>query len=136
MSNTDSVVGIEYHGIQKFEKNFNCDMKFKLSASVLSLFHKWSSLYLSDIIFKPLENNTLELKICDSRSSHSNNFKIFTKYSGENPFEGKFKIDNLLKLLNYSQESQFAYEVELCSRGVSRFKHLEIPLTYYISLEP
>ena len=72
---------------------------------------------------------TTNLSVLDRKDPTTNNFAIVVGDGHPEKFSMYFKVDNL-KIMNGD------YDVKISSTGISYLKHTEIPVEYWIALEP
>ena len=72
---------------------------------------------------------TTNLSVLDRKDPTTNNFEIVVGDGHPEKFSMYFKVENL-KIMNGD------YDVQISSGGISYLKHTEIPVEYWIALEP
>ena len=87
-----------------------------------------SVLGVPDMVLDTGDDGTMLLRVSDRKNDTSNNFSIEV---GDNATPNQkffFKVENL-KLLSGD------YDVEVSTKGISRFKNVNKNIEYYIALE-
>ena len=72
---------------------------------------------------------TTNLSVLDRKDPTTNNFEIVVGDGHPEKFSMYFKVENL-KIMNGD------YDVQIASSGISWLRHTEIPVEYWIALEP
>ena len=105
------------------------DAKFTLQQNTFNQILKASSvLGVPDMVLDTGDDGTMLLRVSDRKNDTSNNFSIEV---GDNATPNQkffFKVENL-KLLSGD------YDVEVSTKGISRFKNVNKNIEYYIALE-
>ena len=105
------------------------DAKFTLQQNTFNQILKASSvLGVPDMVLDTGDDGTMLLRVSDRKNDTSNNFSIEV---GDNATPNQkffFKVENL-KLLSGD------YDVEVSTKGISRFKNVNMNIEYYIALE-
>jgi hypothetical protein len=106
------------------------EVKFTLTQETLNKIKRAASTLGHDEVSITGENGVISLSVVDSQNSTSNAFSIDIdgEYSTDASFNFIISISNL-KILTGD------YDVELCSKMISCFKHKELNVKYWIALE-
>ena len=105
------------------------DVTFELKGKTLRKILKFAKL-LACVDFQVYsDKGQISLMVCDKKNSTANNYKIKTNIKSNHHFCCYFKVENLKMFI-------CDYKLELSHRSISRFTHLNHPLTYFIALEP
>ena len=105
------------------------DAKFTLQQNTFNQILKASSvLGVPDMVLDTGDDGTMLLRVSDRKNDTSNNFSIEV---GDNATPNQkffFKVENLKHLSG-------DYDVEVSTKGISRFKNVNKNIEYYIALE-
>ena len=93
-----------------------------------------SSLNMAGILTKPdlaitSDGETISVVILDKKDVTSNDFKLGVSEGDGNEYTAYFKTENLKVLKG-------TYNVSISTRGISHWSNVDIPLEYWIALEP
>ena len=105
------------------------DAKFTLQQNTFNQILKASSvLGVPDMVLDTGDDGTMLLRVSDRKNDTSNNFSIEVGEGAKPNQKFFFKVENL-KLLSGD------YDVEVSTKGISRFKNVNKNIEYYIALE-
>ena len=118
------------------------DLSFTMTIDSLRSLSKASSIYnLPDLKFSS-KDNVITMELCDRENDTTNVYSEVMEGETTGDFDGLYiKVDNL-RLHSYSGEMNAVdptgplYDVKISSKLISEWKHRNVPLTYYIALEP
>ena len=105
------------------------DATFTFKQSVFNQILKASSvLGVPDMVLDINEDGKMGLRVSDRKNDTSNNFSVEVGDGGTPNQKFYFKVENL-KLLSGD------YDVEVSSKGISKFKNVNKNIEYFIALE-
>ena len=105
------------------------DAKFVLKQGIFNQLIKASSvLGVPDMVLDIDETGKMGLRVSDRKNDTSNNFSVEVGDGGTPNQKFFFKVENL-KLLSGD------YDVEVSSKGISKFKNVNKNIEYFIALE-
>ena len=106
------------------------EVTFSLSESVLEQLKKMASILKApDLALVGEKGGDIVLKVCDKKNDTSNNFDIVVGEGATADYTFYFKVENMKMLPG-------DYDVSVSSKSISHFKHKNIPIEYWIALEP
>jgi len=105
------------------------DVEFTFTQDTFNAISKASAvLGVPDVVLKGPAGGDIELTVTDRKNETSNDFSIKVGDNSPNDFTYFFKVENL-KLLGGD------YKVQVSSKGISHFSHVNKSVEYFIALE-
>jgi len=105
------------------------DVEFTFTQDTFNAISKASAvLGVPDVVLKGTAGGDIELTVTDRKNETSNDFSIKVGDNSPNDFTYFFKVENL-KLLGGD------YKVQVSSKGISHFSHVNKSVEYFIALE-
>ena len=105
------------------------EVKFSLDSDTLNKVKRAASTLGHSEMSVSVKDGTLTLSVVEAQNSTSNAFSI--------DIDGEFSTPNFNFIMNINNLKLIPgdYEVELSSKFISRFKHKELNVQYWIALE-
>ena len=105
------------------------DVEFTFTQDTFNAISKASAvLGVLDVVLKGTAGGDIELTVTECKNETSNDFSIKVGDNSPNDFTYFFKVENL-KLLGGD------YKVQVSSKGISHFSHVNKSVEYFIALE-
>ena len=105
------------------------DVEFTFTQDTFNAISKASAvLGVPDVVLKGTDGGDIQLTVTDRKNETSNDFSIKVGDNSPTDFTYFFKVENL-KLLGGD------YKVQVSSKGISHFSHVNKSVEYFIALE-
>jgi hypothetical protein len=108
----------------------SADMEFSLEPDDLTSLQKGAGAYrLPDLFFKSDEDGCITLEVCDREDPTCNVYAQKIKGHATGSYELYMKMDNV-------RVEKGGYDIKVSKNLITKWKHRDLNLTYYIALEP
>jgi hypothetical protein len=105
-------------------------MEFSLEPDDLTSLQKGAGAYrLPDLFFKSDEDGCITLEVCDREDPTCNVYAQKIKGHATGSYELYMKMDNV-------RVEKGGYDIKVSKNLITKWKHRDLNLTYYIALEP
>jgi len=105
------------------------EIKFELDKSDLTDILNMAGILATDDLAISSDGDTISAVVLDKQDDTSNHFKINVGDGNGDEYTAYFKIENLKVLKG-------TYDVSISSKGITHWANTDIPLEYWIALEP